>query len=134
MRFRYALIAAGIVLPFTFSLNSYAQDDSQLATEVETPDVLIQDTDEKKKKQRYGDKDIKLSPDGRKDNAQITPDPLEKLLTPKEKLDAEDRQKLEKHLQKKKAVKATTEKPSKAKKPSANDEILTPDPLLDILN
>ena len=134
MRFKYALLAAGIVLPFTLSLNSYAQDDSQLATDVETPDVLIQDTDEQKKKQRYGDKDIKLSPDGRKDNAQITPDPLEKLITPKDKLEEADAQKSEKYLQKKKAVKAAIEKSSKAKKPSANDEILTPDPLLDILN
>lgn len=126
MKIKRFLIAISISFGFSFSLSVHAMDNEKLADEVETPDLLIQETDTKEKNLRYGDKDISISPDARKDKSQIKPDPLEKLLMPEKNNEDLDK----KIIQKKKIIKIK----SAPKKSTADDEILTPDPLLDMIN
>lgn len=141
MKLKYAFLTASVLLPLCCVSTASAEEEMQLADEVETPDVLLQESDDKAKQVRYGDDDIKLSPQGRKDNAQITPDPLEKNLMPKatkeelEKQALEDQRREEqKRKAKKQGKKDIVKKDQQLKTRPTDDEILTPDPLIDMLN
>jgi len=123
MKIKRFLIAISISFISSLSVSVHATDNQKLADEVETPDVLIQETDTNAKKVKYGDKDISISPDGEKNKKQITPDPLEKLLMP----DKDTGESAQKEIKNNK-IKSTP------KKTNADDEILTPDPLLDMFN
>jgi len=59
------------------------QQERPLATDIETPDPLLIDTDPDKRNRQYGEKDIYISGEGDRQNQLVKPDPLEKALDEK---------------------------------------------------
>ncbi len=124
MKLKQSSSFAIIIFSLCHGFTANAKDSVNMADEIETPDVLLQNSGPKDKKVRYGDTDISVSPKGKKDNALVAPDLLER------QVEAKDKYKEDQTISKKK--KQAKEKfTKKSEKYEPGNNIETPDPLLD---
>ncbi len=123
MKTKQSALFVIILFSLFHSLNVNAKDPANTANEIETPDALLQNVAPKDKKVKYGDSDISISPNGKKENALVAPDPLERQLEAKKK-------KQKDQPVSKKIKKARDTKIKKTQKPRPDQNIETPDPLL----
>ncbi|HEB67855.1 MAG TPA: hypothetical protein ENI93_07900 [Gammaproteobacteria bacterium] len=147
MKTRMTLYAALVLSGLGGQFAALGDSRPELADEIETPDALLRSTDEKERKEQYGDEDIYISSEGEKENAIITPDPLERSVGSGERPEGDIRLRLEPSLDESdkaiehpdpllKTPKARGDNKPKSGRPSKDkrDELETPDPLLDNMN
>ncbi len=151
MKTRAPLYIVLSILWMTNGLLAEAGDGSRLADEIETPDALLQTTDEEKRRTRYGDEDIYISSEGDKENAIVKPDPLERMLDQpgaRRRGDGDIRLKFEPEgeladksiehpdpiLSAPGSAKSGQKQKDRKRSRDRDDELETPDPLLDNMN